>query len=215
MTKSIKFNYKIKHIPIKRIFDILFSIIALIITLPFFIAIAIAVRISSSGKIIYAHERIGRGGKPFLCYKFRTMYEDADQRLQVILQANPKLRFEWENTRKLKRDPRVTPLGAFLRKTSLDEFPQFFNIIKGDLSVVGPRPVVYEEITRHLRHKAPKILSIRPGLTGLWQISGRSDTTYHNRIKLDEKYVDSRTLILDMKVILKTIPAIFTSKGAY
>lgn len=206
---------RVKHIPIKRIFDILFSICALIISLPLMICIAVAIRLGSRGKVIYAHERIGRGGKTFRCYKFRTMYPDADKRLQNILAKNPKLKLEWEKNYKLKNDPRVTPLGSFLRKTSLDEFPQFLNVIKGDLSVVGPRPVVRAEMMQHLGPKAPKILSVRPGLTGLWQISGRSDTTYATRLMLDEKYVDSRTLLLDIKVIAKTIPALFNSKGAY
>lgn len=210
-----EFKYQIKHIPIKRIFDIVFSFLVLVFCLPLYFAIALLVRFSSPGKIVYPQERIGRGGKPFPCYKFRTMYADADQRLNVLLRSNPKLRQEWEKSFKLKKDPRVTPIGSFLRKTSLDEFPQFFNILKGDLSVVGPRPVVQAEVSKFLGPKAPKILSIRPGLTGLWQISGRSDTSYETRVMLDEKYVDSQSLMLDMKVIAKTIPAIIFSRGAY
>lgn len=205
----------IKHNIVKRAFDIFFSILILSVTSPLMFFIALTVRFSSKGKIVYAHERIGRGGKPFRCYKFRTMYPDADMRLKEILENCPHLKNEWEQNHKLKNDPRVTPIGKFLRKTSLDEFPQFWNILKGDLSVVGPRPVIQQEVIRHLGPKAAKILSIRPGLTGVWQVSGRNDISYANRIKLDEQYVDTQSLYLDLKIIAKTIPSMFLSKGAY
>jgi len=207
---------KIKHIPIKRIFDIFFSLIFLTISSPIFLLISLLIFIKSPGKIIYFHERIGRGGKPFRCYKFRTMYKNADQRLKEILETHPHLREEWEKNYKLKKDPRITPFGAFLRKTSLDELPQFWNVLKGDLSVVGPRPVVKDEMARYYRFKAYKILSVRPGLTGIWQVSGRSDVhSYEKRILMDEHYVDNHSFSLDMKLIGKTIPAILFSKGAY
>ena len=209
------FQCKIKHIPIKRAFDIFFSLLVLTFGLPVFLMIALAVRLSSKGKILYYHERIGRGGVPFKCLKFRTMYPDADKRLQEILSNDREKRKEWQLTRKLKNDPRVTPVGLFLRRTSLDEIPQFWNVLKGDLSVVGPRPVVRAEVEEHLGVKAYKILSIRPGLTGIWQVSGRSDTTYDTRVKLDEKYVDTHSLLLDIKLIAKTIPSMINSKGAY
>lgn len=205
----------ITHIPIKRIFDVLFSIFALLFFLPLFMILWVAIRLSSEGNALYSQERIGRGGKIFRCYKFRTMYSDADHRLQELLSQNPQWRDEWQNTRKLKSDPRITPIGKVLRKTSLDELPQFWNVLKGDLSIVGPRPVVYEEVIRHLGAKASKILSIRPGITGIWQVSGRSDLSYETRIRLDEEYVDKRTLLLDMKLILKTIPRMISSRGAY
>lgn len=208
-------EFPIKHNAIKRLFDIFFSILVLVLTSPLMAFIALTVRFSSKGKIVYAHERIGRGGKPFRCYKFRTMYPDADSRLKEILESCPNLKKEWDQTHKLKNDPRVTPIGKLLRKTSLDEFPQFWNILKGNLSVVGPRPVVHYEVTKHLGPKAAKILSIRPGLTGLWQVSGRSDTSYANRIKMDEQYVDSQSIYLDIKIIAKTIPSMLYSKGAY
>jgi len=207
---------KIKHIPIKRLFDICFSLFCLTIGAPLFLLIALILFITSPGKIIYSHERIGRGGKPFRCYKFRSMYADADQRLSEILNSNPQLREEWEKNYKLKNDPRITPFGAFLRKSSLDELPQFWNILKGDLSVVGPRPVVKDEITKYYHVKAYKILSIRPGLTGLWQVSGRSDVhSYEKRILMDEHYIENHSFLLDMKLIAKTIPAMLSSKGAY
>ncbi len=215
LTLPLPLDFPVKHNAVKRFFDISFSLFILILTSPLMVLIALGIRFSSKGKVVYAHERIGRGGKPFRCFKFRTMYPDADVRLKDILESCPLLKKEWEQNYKLKSDPRVTPIGKILRKTSLDEFPQFWNVLKGDLSVVGPRPVVQNEVIKHLGPKAVKILSIRPGLTGLWQISGRSDTTYAYRIKLDELYVDSRSIFLDIKIIAKTIPSIFLSKGAY
>lgn len=208
-------EFKVRHMPIKRTFDIVFSIFAIIFTLPICFFVALAVKFSSKGPIFYSHLRVGRAGKKFHCYKFRTMYSDADKRLKEILAQDPILREEWESQHKLKNDPRVTPLGKFLRKTSLDELPQFWNVLKGDLSVVGPRPVVELEIVKFLGPKAAKILSIRPGLTCFWQVSGRTDTSYDKRIALDEKYVDNRSLRLDLKLIAKTIPAMFNSRGAY
>lgn len=208
-------SYKIRHVPVKRGFDIIFSLLVLIIGSPFYLLIALLIFITSPGKIIYSHERIGRGGAPFRCYKFRSMHLNADQRLKDILATHTHLREEWEQTYKLKNDPRITFLGAFLRKTSLDELPQFWNVLKGDLSVVGPRPVVEEEITHYYNVKAYKILSVRPGLTGVWQVSGRSKTSsYAARVQMDEFYVDNHSFFLDMKLIAKTIPAMLLSKGS-
>ncbi len=210
-----KAKLKVKHIPSKRIFDLSFSLLVLTLGSPIFLAIALAVFCCSPGKVIYSHKRIGRGGKPFRCYKFRSMYPNADQRLKTLLAADPVLKKEWEEKYKLTNDPRVTPLGKFLRKTSLDELPQFWNVLKGDLSIVGPRPVVEEEISKYFGQKAEKILSVRPGLTGLWQVFGRSDTSYGTRIMLDEKYVDTHSFKLDCLLILKTIPAMLSNRGAY
>jgi undecaprenyl-phosphate galactose phosphotransferase len=208
-------EFQITHRFIKRLFDIMFSFSILVLFLPIFIIVAIAIRISSKGPIIYSHQRVGRGGKKFGCFKFRTMYPYADKKLKEILENNPELQKEWETTYKLKHDPRITPIGSFLRKTSLDEFPQFINVLKGDLSVVGPRPVIRDEIIKYYGVKAAKVLSIRPGLTGLWQVSGRSDTTYDSRILLDEEYINNQSLALDIKLVLKTIPAMIFSRGAY
>jgi undecaprenyl-phosphate galactose phosphotransferase len=143
------------------------------------------------------------------------MYPDADARLEEILKSCPHRRAEWEAFHKLKDDPRITKIGAFLRKTSLDELPQFWNVLVGDLSVVGPRPVVQKELLKHFGPKAGKILSIRPGLTGIWQVSGRSNTCYRERIRLDEHYVDHHSFIGDLKLIFKTVPQMIFSKGAY
>lgn len=206
---------KIRHKPIKRIFDIIFSVLIFLSFFPVFLLIILAVKLSSRGPIFYSHERLGRGGIPFSCYKFRTMYSDSKERLDELLNSSPELRKEWEETFKLKNDPRITPIGKFLRKSSLDELPQFWNVLKGDLSVVGPRPVVLQEMQKHFGEKAIVILSIRPGLTGIWQVSGRNDTAYTQRIQLDEMYVDTQSLLLDLKLIAKTIPAMLSSRGAY
>lgn len=206
---------KIIHIPLKRIFDILFSLTALLLGAPIFIAIAIAIKLTSKGAVFYAHPRIGRGFKIINCLKFRTMYMNADEKLEEILKSDPQKRKEWDETQKLKNDPRVTPLGTFLRKTSLDELPQFVNVLKGDLSVVGPRPLVALEVNKFLGNKAREILKIRPGLTCLWQVSGRNDLSYDHRIQLDERYIRNRSFWLDMRIIFKTIPAMLFSKGAY
>lgn len=212
---KLQLDCEVKHFPVKRAFDIFFSLAAIVVCFPVFLVVAFLIRLTSQGKTVYWHERIGRGGKPFRCYKFRSMYQDADVRLQEILAACPEKRKEWQETYKLKRDPRITPIGMFLRKTSLDEFPQFWNVLRGDLSVVGPRPIVKQEVITHLGAKASKILSIRPGLTCIWQVSGRNDTSYCRRVQLDEEYVDNRSFGLDLKLIAKTIPSMIFSKGAY
>lgn len=208
-------SVKVRHIPWKRAFDVFFSLFVLIFASPLFITLFLLVKFSSKGPAVYSHERIGRGGKPFRCYKFRSMYSDADIRLEEILKSCPEKREEWEKFHKLKDDPRITKIGAFLRKTSLDELPQFWNVVIGDLSVVGPRPVVKNEIIKHFGVKANKILSIRPGLTGIWQVSGRSNTSYQERIRLDEQYVDHHSFLGDLKLIFLTIPQMIFSKGAY
>lgn len=205
----------IQHIPVKRVFDLFFSFSVIILGLPVFFFIALLIKCTSAGPVVYAHKRIGRGGRVFSCYKFRTMYPDADKRLKEILESCTEKKKEWQESYKLKEDPRVTPIGKFLRKTSLDEIPQFWNVLKGDLSVVGPRPVLKEEVLKFMGGKAVKILSIRPGLTCIWQVSGRSDANYSQRIQLDELYVDNRSFFMDLKLILKTIPSMIFSKGAY
>jgi exopolysaccharide production protein ExoY len=208
-------DIRVRHIPPKRIFDVCFSLGALIVTFPLIFLLGIMIKTTSRGPLIYSHKRLGRGGRAFPCYKFRTMYEDADQRLEELLKSSPETKEEWEKTFKLKHDPRVTPFGRFLRRTSLDELPQFFNVLIGDLSVVGPRPIVEEEASKFYGKQALKILSIRPGLTGLWQVSGRSNTTYRERVSLDLTYLKTRSLGLDLKLIAQTIPAMISSRGAY
>lgn len=199
----------------KRIFDTLFSLGAILFFLPLGLLIALLIKLTSAGPVFYSSKRVGKGGQPIYCWKFRTMYQDADKKLLEILKENPKLKKEWDTYFKLKDDPRISGIGRILRKTSLDELPQFWNVFKGDLSVVGPRPVTEEEIKKYFGEKAAKILSVRPGLTGIWQTSGRSLLTFEERIRLEESYVDQQSLVFDLLIIFKTIPMIFISKGAY
>ena len=199
----------------KRIFDVLFSLGAMIFFLPMGLIAALCIKLTSPGPIFYSSKRVGKDGHPIYCWKFRTMVQDADKKLQELLKANPKLQQEWDTYYKLKDDPRISTIGKILRKTSLDELPQFYNVLKGDLSVVGPRPVTQEEIEKYFGSKASKILSVRPGLTGIWQTSGRSLLTFEERIQLEESYIDRQSLSLDLRIICKTIPAMFSSKGAF
>lgn len=200
---------------VKRLFDIVFSLVALICALPFLLIIALAVKIDSPGPIFYKGMRVGRRGRTFGCWKFRSMFRDAKERLAVLLEKNPELKKEWETYWKLKDDPRITKVGKFLRKTSLDEIPQFWNVLCGDLSVVGPRPVTLEEVEKYYGAKAEKILSMRPGITGLWQTSGRSLLSFEERVMLEEAYIDEYSFLSDMKLIARTIPSIISTKGAF
>ena len=196
----------------KRTFDIIFSLGVLVVGSPVFLLCAIAVKLSSPGPILYAHPRVGKEGKGFGCLKFRTMHSDADMKLQTLLASNPIFMQEWKTYYKLKADPRITSIGKWLRKTSLDELPQFINVFKGDMSLVGPRPLTQDEIVHYLKGKATKILSVRPGLTSLWIVKGRNRFTLQERVKLEEFYVDHRTFWLDLCLILQTaIRMIFPS----
>jgi Undecaprenyl-phosphate galactose phosphotransferase WbaP len=200
----------------KRTFDIIFSASVLVLLLPVYLVVALLIYICSPGPIFYAQERVGRDYKTFQCYKFRTMVQDADRVLHELLDRNPAMRHEFHETFKLKHDPRITWIGRFLRLTSLDEFPQFWNVLKGDMSIVGPRPLVPEELPRYGRH-IDKVLTVRPGLTGVWQVSGRNDIPYEKRVKIDVYYVNFRSIWLDLGVVLKTIGVIVFPKnnGAY
>lgn len=200
---------------IKRLFDIVFSLCALILFLPFGLGIALLIKISSRGPIFYSSLRVGKKGKPLYCWKFRTMCVDAEKKLIPLLMSNPALKKEWEQFYKLKEDPRISLVGKFLRKTSLDEFPQFWNVLRGDLSVVGPRPVTEKEVKEYFGKRADKILSVRPGLTGIWQVSGRSLLSFPERVLLEESYVDRQSFMLDLHIICKTIPKIFFGRGAF
>lgn len=207
----------LKSIPnrtVKRVFDILISLLSMPFLIPLIFLIGALIRIETKGPAIYAHERIGRDGRPFRCYKFRTMYRDAEERLKEILNSDEELRGEWEKNWKLKDDPRVTKVGRILRKTSLDELPQIWNVIKGDMSLVGPRPYLPREI-KEIGENYSIIGSTKPGITGLWQVSGRSNTGYDYRIKLDTWYVMNWSLWLDMVIIFKTIRVVLKAEGAY
>lgn len=199
----------------KRIFDIFFSLLILIVASPFFFLCALIVKFSSPGSVFYAHPRVGCKGKSFDCLKFRTMYRDADAKLQPLLTSDPMLMTEWNTFFKLKEDPRITPIGKFLRKTSLDELPQIWNVFKGDMSIVGPRPLTQHEVTYYLKEKAQRILSLRPGLTTLWIIQGRNRLSLERRIELEEYYVANRSFWFDCKLIFRTVLLMVFPKGAY
>ena len=200
----------------KRLFDILFSLSVLILFAPVYLLLAFLIALSSSGPIFYVQERVGKNRKRFYCLKFRTMVENADDILLEIMENSPHLRQEFEDNFKLKQDPRITWIGRFLRMTSLDQFPQFWNVLKGDMSVVGPRPLVEEELPRYGRH-INKILTIRPGITGLWQVSGRNDIPYPRRVQIDLYYANDKNLWMDMWILFKTIGVVIFPKnnGAY
>lgn len=199
---------------VKRAFDLCGALVILLLLMPVLLLVAIGVRCSGS-TVLFSHERIGRGGRKFRCLKFRSMYPDAEDRLQQLLERDAAARAEWSANYKLKNDPRVTRFGAMLRRSSLDELPQLLNVIAGDMCLVGPRPIVEDELERYGRY-ARFYLSTRPGMTGLWQVSGRSDTSYRRRVALDCTYVRSQCLSLDCKILLKTLPAIVGwRRGAY
>jgi lipopolysaccharide/colanic/teichoic acid biosynthesis glycosyltransferase len=201
---------------LKRAGDVFFALTVLAIGAPLLVLIALVVKFTSKGSIFYSQRRIGRGYKGFGCLKFRTMRKGADQVLRDILERDPLLREEYQRDFKLKNDPRITPIGRFLRRTSLDELPQLLNILKGQMSVVGPRPIVWDELERYGR-QMDVVLSVRPGLTGLWQVSGRNNLPYETRVKLDLYYVRHRTFWLDLRIILRTIGVVLLpmDRGAY
>ncbi|HEY9604088.1 MAG TPA: sugar transferase [Allocoleopsis sp.] len=200
----------------KRLFDVIFSLSVLILFFPLYLILATLIAISSPGPIFYVQERVGKNYKPFSCLKFRTMVYNADDLLSDLMTTSPHLRQEFEDNFKLKQDPRITAIGKFLRLTSLDEFPQFWNVLKGDMSVVGPRPLVPEELPKYGRYM-DKVLTIQPGITGLWQVSGRNDIPYNQRVQIDVYYVNARNLWLDLWIVFKTIGVIIFPKnnGAY
>ncbi|MBP0000375.1 MAG: sugar transferase [Cyanobacteria bacterium SID2] len=200
----------------KRIFDIVFSTFVLVFFSPVYLVLGLLVFISSPGPIFYFQERVGKNRKLFKCIKFRTMVPNADRVLEEMMAASPQLREEFEDNFKLKHDPRITWIGRFLRLTSLDEFPQFWNVLKGDMSVVGPRPLVVEELPKYGRYM-DKVLTIRPGITGLWQVSGRNDIPYEKRVKIDVYYVNAHNIWMDLWIAIETIGVIVFPKnnGAY
>jgi exopolysaccharide production protein ExoY len=198
----------------KRAVDVVMATTALILLSPLLLIVALIVKLSDRGPIFYSHKRIGHGGAAFGCLKFRTMKTDAAAQLAELLRTNPAARAEWEATRKLKNDPRITGVGDILRKSSLDELPQLINILRGEMSVVGPRPVTAEELARYGEHVA-SYMAARPGLTGQWQTSGRNDVSYEYRVALDVQYVRDWSLAGDFIIIAKTVPALFSQRGCY
>ncbi|WP_051598598.1 undecaprenyl-phosphate galactose phosphotransferase WbaP [Selenomonas ruminantium] len=198
----------------KFVFDMVVTFFGCILISPFFILLAILVGIDNKGRIFFAHRRVGRNGKEFDCYKFQTMVSNADEALKKYLAENPAAQKEWAENFKLTHDPRVTRLGAFLRRTSLDELPQVFNVLKGEMSLVGPRPIVQGEVCKY-GDNIREYYMVRPGITGMWQTSGRSDTTYEERVEMDTWYVRNWSVWLDMKYLVKTFKAVLEKRGAY
>jgi len=206
-------NHSSKSEPLFRLLDLTIGIVAVVAFGPLLIALAILIYVSNPGPILFVQQRIGFDGKSFACFKFRTMVVDAQERLARLLEEDPAARLEWERDHKLRNDPRITSLGRFLRKSSFDELPQFFNLINGTMSAVGPRPIVVAEITRYGRWFGD-YCRVKPGITGLWQVSGRSDTTYRRRVALDVAYSRHRSIGLNLKIMLMTIPAVLAARGS-
>lgn len=210
-----RFNLFIYEIT-KRYFEIIFSIFIILFSIPLVLVLALLIKLNSRGPIFFKQIRIGKDKKLFECIKFRTMSKEADDILNNLILKDKKLRKEFKKTQKLKNDPRITPIGKFLRKTSLDELPQFLNVLKGEMSLIGPRPIVEEEKIRYGKN-LNKVLSIKPGITGLWQVSGRNKLSYKRRIKLDLIYVNQRNISMDFNILIRTIGVILFpfDRGAY
>lgn len=199
--------------PTKRVFDIVVGIFGIIFFGPILLAFAIAIKLSDGGPAVFSQMRRGKDGRQFRCYKLRSMVPDASERLKALLATDVEARNEWNLTQKLQNDPRITPLGRFIRKTSIDELPQFFNILKGEMSLVGPRPIIDKEVPRYGKYIADYD-KVRPGLTGLWQVSGRSEIDYEERVALDSKYANTRSFWGDLKIAVMTVPVVLFSRGA-
>ncbi|WP_310157167.1 sugar transferase [Bosea sp. BE125] len=206
-------EYKLTRFWVKRACDLVAGVALLFLLAPLMLLIAGLIRAGDGGPAFFRQARVGRSGKSFRCWKFRTMASNAEEALQRLLASDPAAAQEWAESQKLTRDPRITPVGAFLRRSSLDELPQLFNIVSGDMSFVGPRPIVAAERERY-GEAFNHCFSVPPGLTGLWQISGRSDCSYATRISLDSQYASDWHLLLDAKILVKTVPAVLMQKGS-
>lgn len=206
---------KVLYKVVKRLIDILGGLVGCVLLVPITMAVYIARKVlkEDDGPLFYEHLRYGKDGKKFRIYKFRSMCIDADKRLKEYLEQNEEARIEFEENHKLKDDPRITKLGKFIRKTSIDELPQFINVLKGDMSLIGPRPIVDGEIEKYGENK-DKFLSVRPGLTGYWAANGRSDITYEERMKMELYYVDNISFKLDIQIFFKTIISVVKKEGA-
>ena len=215
-TKIKKSSYARIYTLVKLTFDLFFASIFLITGLPVILIIALLIKLSSRGPIFFSQERIGKNNIPFKCLKFRTMHPEAEDILENLIMQNNLIKKEFEETHKIKNDPRITNIGKFLRKTSLDEIPQFLNVIKMEMSIVGPRPIVKKEILKYGK-SYKKVISIKPGITGLWQVSGRNNLSYKRRVTLDCLYVDNMNPIIDLRIIIRTFGVIFfpNDRGAY
>jgi lipopolysaccharide/colanic/teichoic acid biosynthesis glycosyltransferase len=201
---------------IKRSGDLCFALAVLTLGSPVFLLLGLLVKLTSRGPVFYVQQRVGRDYRSFGCIKFRTMRRDADRVLGMLLSESPDLAEEFRNDFKLKNDPRITRLGKFLRRSSLDELPQFLNVLRGEMSVVGPRPIVRQELPRY-GNRMEEVLAVRPGLTGLWQVSGRNNLSYEERVALDLHYASRRSFVLDLSIIVRTLRVILDprDRGAY
>jgi exopolysaccharide production protein ExoY len=197
-----------------RLIDVGLSALLIVIMMPAMLVIGAVVYLTSPGPILFRQTRIGKCGKLFSCFKFRTMEKDAEERLKQLLASDARARSEWERDHKLRHDPRVTRIGKFLRKSSLDELPQLFNVLRGDMSFVGPRPIVISEINFYRRY-IREYCSVRPGITGLWQVSGRNNVSYRRRVAMDVSFVRSRNIWLYTKIAFLTVPAVVAARGSY
>ena len=200
---------------LKRAFDLGSVVVILALFGWLMVFIAIAVRLSGGSKVIYGHTRVGRNGRLFQCLKFRSMVSNADEVLRNLLAADPDARAQWDRDFKLKDDPRITRIGRFIRKTSLDELPQLWNVVKGEMSIVGPRPVVQAEFDQYYGGAREHYLSVPPGLTGLWQVSGRNDLDYAQRVELDKAYVEKSNILYDFMIVMRTVKVMVVRRGAY
>jgi exopolysaccharide production protein ExoY len=198
----------------KRIFDVIIASITLIVFLPLFAFVVLLLKLTDPGPVIFRHIRVGQGGRRFACFKFRSMVLDSDKVLKTLLESDPAARKEWDRTQKLANDPRITPVGKFLRQSSLDELPQLINVIRGDMSLVGPCPIVPSELTRY-GDKLTLYLQARPGITGIWQVSGRNDCGYDRRIEMDANYVRNWRFSTDFVILLRTLGAVLAQRGSY
>jgi lipopolysaccharide/colanic/teichoic acid biosynthesis glycosyltransferase len=197
-----------------RVIDVSLAVAAVLLLLPLLVLIFVALKLTSPGPVLFAHQRIGRGGQVFPCYKFRSMVVNSAEVLERHLAECPEAHAEWLRDQKLRNDPRVTAIGRLLRRTSLDEVPQIFNVLRGEMSIVGPRPIVAGEMIRY-RQYIFDYMSVKPGITGLWQISGRNNTTYRRRVALDTTYARTRSVGLDLAIMARTIPAVVLGSGCY
>jgi lipopolysaccharide/colanic/teichoic acid biosynthesis glycosyltransferase len=197
-----------------RALDLLIAGSTLVFIVPLLVLIAVAIKIQDGGPVLFGHSRLGRGGRAFRCWKFRSMVVDAEDRLANLLARDPAARAEWAADHKLRRDPRITPLGTFLRVSSLDELPQLLNVIRGEMSLVGPRPIVRAEVDKYGRW-FDSYCAVRPGITGLWQVSGRNDVDYRRRVAMDVLYARRADTALYLKILAATVPAVLTRDGSY
>ena len=196
----------------KRLIDIIGSLVGIILLSPLFFIVAVAIKVEDpKGKIIFGHKRVGKNGSLFPCLKFRSMFANAEEMKKNFTPAQKK---EYAETFKLKDDPRITKVGKFIRKTSLDELPQLFNILRGDMTIVGPRPIVTEEL-KYYGEYDKYYMAVKPGLTGLWQVSGRSDTSYDERVELDMEYIKTRTILKDIYIMIMTVVKVLKREGSY